>query len=1237
MPLIQEKTLVVTAGIRDQQRLEDLYETKNTWHFGVKDTPPLDTLFTRNQAQRLLVYNKQEFHIVLAYAEFAIHPNIPVLSNELWLHWLNARFCIEHTITLLNSIFFNFFICKTAQPDALRLTIFEVFYNEHKVNYVLVVRPPDALPGQYDAVEKFGKAYYPKYSKVSEQKYLPAVIIIQRKDVMPVLSFRKALPEDNDDIVEMIDSEDPELRRKHGDFYIAEHLLEAEGTSDNDKIIIAEFEEEIAENVKGAGLMWLSESIGIENLVKNFHLERLGNLARYTQGAKHARVLIEVFSVDQKSHRELYTKTQMDEILRTREETISKDGKFEGKAVLFSKFKYIYDELRKGTYYMKAYREKLEVAFDLPPGEHSHSENRLQFLGKASNGFLLKMFQLHPLVRFEYTYFSLSAMFSAFPDHDYCVTLVPSTANSSPCQRELLRFFLPVAHRPNSSVAENVFVAHRSTLFGELRVQRFESQELDEVRALISPSSSGRRTFVDGLEADDENKDEHAKEVLRIFEQIVESILENPLTDLSCFTIRCGQSKKHTDCPLVGFLVLCPFKAYDDLSKVFMMPRDQYNLTHNRGEIVMFRLHPFFQVWCTTILRTVALYENFKELYYIHYYSGTSLPNDLTYNMMPVEPRRMKKNLFNYKCFASHQNSLNQVPRASNLDICSSRMHVFCHNLQPTKFFTVKHSVLIVGVAQVCLAFLRVVIFSWNSKDLLNYKKYNCLPMVDITVLVPHGLVEAAYDSEFACGFCGTGRNCFVHIGNLNPFVRNVQHRMDVRHWVRFVPGTLKSINRQEKVIHLEDGCSLHYEKLVLLAAPRFGFEDKVFQGNSVPLNYVITSYRLDRIIFYRKLTEMTESEESYNIIVYGYGLAVYECLNFLVTHGCKAQNITYVQPHVPVVVEEQGNPEVDAGLDPIILEMVADLGITIYLSTNFSSFVFSPSKEYIEKVEFLSFPRKEKIVLACDLFVNYNRSSMTTAMEVVLAKAGIEVIDRQIVVNSRYCTNDRNIFAAGSYIIMQPKPNFQYTATSPQECAEKLAYELNMVKIVMQSRFSRPSMFTGLLPMGYQIVKFIQPKAVLIGQLPVTYSAVMTTYEDGDFCRIRLNKKMIVIEMVFVTKKPKRLYFMEYFCGKHSMLLNDLHGRFQSGWITNFLDFFQQPWTELLMHDRFEDLQLKNRRLLLSMLLMNNKDANVARGSLEASQRQRLEENVIDFVRTYRKDFTHEFALPEDWGVFNL
>ncbi|KAI8037540.1 cilia- and flagella-associated protein 61 [Drosophila gunungcola] len=1236
MPRIQDTVFVITAGIRDLRRIEDLYEAKNTWHFGPKATAPLETLFLKNQAQRLLVVNKQDFHLVLAYCEFANHPNIPVLSNDLWLHWLNVRFCLDLPITLLNTIFFNFLICKEGQPDILRLIILEVFYNEHKVNYIIVVKPPDCPPGQYDAVQAFGKTYYPKNSKVSEQMHLPSVIVIHRRDVMPFLSFRKALPEDNDDIVEMIDSEDPELRKKHGDFYIAEHLLNMEESDHNDNIIIAEFEEEIADNVKGAGLMWLSESVDIELLAKNFHLERLGNLVRYTTGIKHARVLFDVFSVEQKSYKDLYTETQMEEIYKTHVGEKNPEGPKKAKEVLFSKYKHIYEELRKGTYYMKAFKDQLEIAFDLPAGEHSHSENRLQYLGKASNGFLLKMFQLHPLVRFEYTFYSLSAMFSAFPNHDYCVTMVPGTATTSPCQRELLRFFLPVAHRPNSAVAENMFVAHRSTLFGDLRVQPVERREVDEIRTLISSHSRKRDTLCNEESEANNRLDYYTAEVLNTFEDIIESILENPLTESSCFTIRCGLSKKHLDCPLVGFLILCPFLLYEDLSSMFMLPPEQFPLTHNRGEIVMFKLHPYFQMWCNPIIRTVALYDNYRELYYVNHYNGISLPNDLMYNMMPVEPCRMKKNLFGYKC-VSYKRKTSRMSHVSNADSCGSRMRVFCHNLQPTKHLGGKNSLVIVGFSQICLAFLRTAIFAWNSKDLLNFKKYNCLPMVDISVLVPYGIVESAYDCEFLCSYCGEdGRNCYINTGNQNPFVKDVTHRMDVRHWVRFVPGTLKRINRQEKILHLLDGCSLHYEKLLLLAGSKFGFEDTVFNGHPTPLNYVTNNHRLDRIIFYHKLREMVESGESYNVIVYGYGLVVYECINFLVTHGCEAKNITYVQPHVPAELEDVGNPEVDARLDPIILEMVGDLGVTIYLSNNYSQFILSKDNLFIEKVQFVSVPSKKITELNCDLFVNYNSYNMNTGLENVLKEAGIEMIDRKIVVNARYITNDRSIYASGN-IVMLPIPNFQYTSTSPQECAEKLAYELNMVKIVMQSRYLRPFAFTGMLPMGYQIIKLIQPKPQLIGQLPIDYSESMTTYENGEFCRIRLNKNMIVIEIVCVTKSPKRLYFLEYFCGKHAMLLNDLHGRFQSGWIKNFLHFFQQPWTELIMHDRFEDLQLKNRRLLLSMLLMNNKDAMNVRNSLESTQRQKLEENVIDFVRTYRKDFVHEFALPEDWGDFNL
>lgn len=75
----------------------------------------------------------------------------------------------------------------------LKQVVQEVFYVEHKLNFVMVVRPPDQKDKEYEPALLLGKPYYPKSSHLSEQKHQPSVIIIRRKDIMPVISFRKAL------------------------------------------------------------------------------------------------------------------------------------------------------------------------------------------------------------------------------------------------------------------------------------------------------------------------------------------------------------------------------------------------------------------------------------------------------------------------------------------------------------------------------------------------------------------------------------------------------------------------------------------------------------------------------------------------------------------------------------------------------------------------------------------------------------------------------------------------------------------------------------------------------------------------------------------------------------------------------------------------------------------------------------------------------------------------------------
>lgn len=53
--------------------------------------------------------------------------------------------------------------------------------------------------------------------------------------------------EDNDDIVEIIDVDSPEMRRDHGDYFIAELLLGTSGNViENDKVVVTEVRSECA-------------------------------------------------------------------------------------------------------------------------------------------------------------------------------------------------------------------------------------------------------------------------------------------------------------------------------------------------------------------------------------------------------------------------------------------------------------------------------------------------------------------------------------------------------------------------------------------------------------------------------------------------------------------------------------------------------------------------------------------------------------------------------------------------------------------------------------------------------------------------------------------------------------------------------------------------------------------------------------------------------------------------------
>ncbi|XP_062128764.1 cilia- and flagella-associated protein 61 [Drosophila sulfurigaster albostrigata] len=1234
--------IVRTAGRYDCDQIEILLNATTSRVIGDKLEVPTAHLFQEYQTHRLIASLHNAALNILAYAEFCIYPNIPVLSNDLWVQWLRGRFCVDLPITLMNTIFLNFCVYHKEHDEILKLLLMEVFYREHKVNFLIIFRPPNFKPQEYEELNKYGRIYFPTDFDMYTRKNLPTIIVIKRLGLMPIISFRKALPEDNDDVVEMIDVDEPQMRIDRGDYYIAELLMGAGGKLDRDKIIVTE---DSGESSGSTGMMWLSENIDIEQLIINYDLEGVGNLISCTPDAPHNTVKLEVFSGEYHGLRSINTKGL--DFTNRRTVTLNPVEKYKltEQERVYAIFRYISDELKSAGTYMNSVPQTLVLTFDVPHRRSSGKKAKQQGLETAGKAFTLQNFILHPSLRMEYTYYYLSAMFSAYPDCDFCVVPIPPGIKFSPSLWALLQFFTRVPHRPNSKMSEEIFVAHRSSVYTDLGVYRLESEDLPDILSMFPHYISHKRSSETLLP--DINSNLLAFDEIRVanlLEQIVEDVLDNELSEFSVWIVRCGNEGRENS-TAVGFVVLRPFSNYESIYKQFYLPYEENYLTFERGEIVMLRLHPYFHMWSDEILRTVAIRTGYRELFYFQKFTDFVLPNDLAFKMMPVEPRRMKRNWFidtnDAKCF--RRPSLKVALPVINC--VKDNFYLFRHNLCPSKFIGNQSPLVIVGFSEICKALLRLMVFSWNTPDFKHVNTTNCLSYLDITVIVKYGEIEAEYDYDLECEYCTNPQSCYLNNCNSCPFVTDATQRLDLRNWIHFVPGKVEHIDCKEKVICLENNCKIHYEKLLLLCDTKYGLpghlQAKVPKGKvcDVPYNYAHINGRLDKIVLYYKILELNECKlPSKTIIIYGYTMAIYECIDFLLKHGVQPENIIYVQPLKVQAPEYLNIPVKDNNLDDILIDMITDLGITVYESTNFEDFTVYQTVYFIKTVNFRKCPQNELLSLPCNLFINFLENYLTALTEHMLIRSNIRVENREILVDENFCTNDPNIYAAGKNVAIIWKVFYQYTYTSEIEMAEKLIdiLELTQETSKRETRFSKPVMFRSLLPLGYKLLKLTAPKRYLLAKLDNSYSHVMTTYRNGDFCRVRLGTNKIVEEITCISQNlMKHLYFLEYFCGKHESLLNNLCSRYRIGLITNLIGYFEEPWTEYIMHDQFVEMQMKNQSMLKS-LFAKKEDLflvlKMEEDEFEGVCKHFVEENLLKFLRAHRHEFINKFALPEDW-----
>lgn len=147
------------------------------------------------------------------------------------------------------------------------------------------------------------------------------------------------------------------------------------------------------------------------------------------------------------------------------------------------------------------------------------------------------------------------------------------------------------------------------------------------------------------------------------------------------------------------------------------------------------------------------------------------------------------------------------------------------------------------------------------------------------------------------------------------------------------------------------------------------------------------------------------------------------------------------------------------------------------------------------------------------------------------------------ILVNQEFRTNDPDIYAVGSFVKITTPINYQHTYTSAQETAAKVRllpagqpYGHNNVNssplpqllhfmglrpygAKFEYRYSKPSYFHALLPLGYNITKVTMPRRFLASYVLPCIACPLTTYHEDNFCRIVLSPKQMVEEIVLVSK----------------------------------------------------------------------------------------------------------------------
>ncbi|KAF5296312.1 hypothetical protein FQA39_LY12529 [Lamprigera yunnana] len=1150
---------------------------------------------------------KDEVENPIAFVCLNDYPNVPSIPSWEWSSWLHNIYQLD-MVTPRNSLWIHLVVCDKRYVFTFTEPLLKSIFGEHPfLEYIILLIPPGICFVEF--MEGFGTRIVPP--GYYEPYRVQTLFLLIRQHFIAKYKVRRAVEEDNDDLAPLIHSYSKHLQDLYGKFYIAEMITthpeagrqvivaEYQGTAVaililnstvNDVRLNDEFElapfyglrkphpNDVQEIVVAHSLANLSQESD-DNSLSKLHLreessesssivteeeqEEEGRVAEYPEDDIS---LIDVTSVHLLLRKPLESIRQLSTVSNAFSATTLSLSDYE--MHLFSNRNALsrvdFGELEYNaakSIVRNSYLFFVDVIF-LAISETEDDVVVPTYLGNI-NAFTLELSVSQIEHETESIPLLLEAAFECYPDREYCVISLPSTCPPFPT----LDHFVHIAPRSTSIYAHELYVVHKNAINSNFKVRASKISDVEAVQNLT------KNVML-----------RHA-----LMDHFLSAVCEGE--DFLSYVLM-------TEDKVVGVAVVrgeCEYEyinSHYDFSKWIV---DDHHKKTSFGVLLHLVLSPIFLRQCRFFLKEILRLSDYSVMSYRVKPVDTNtlfrvrpLCGAISY-MIPVRPRRIPEFTQTDLDNCRPEEFVTQEREPFALYIITSH---YC----TLKHYEINARIVVVGCSTTALAFL----------DSLTSPNKSCnANFTNVTIISPHGF---GYPKTYS----KTRDMMFI---NRTSYNYRQMLLISMRTHVNIIDGVVTKINRKTKTVMINETSLVPYDLLFLMCGRQFqkplpSGGTKLKTQRELPENIFFINTELDATRALTQLKLITEliPKHKYMVIVYGFAIEAYCCIAALLEYGVPGKYITFVEPYPPQNRDHTLQQIIDPEVDSAVTVTIENERIAHYKSYYFVDWTTDKETAHTICVTFES--RHRRIFLDCVAMFMYNDKIVSPKTFMAIINAGL-VFDGALVIGPDCKTNDPYIYGAGTltkYSRRYYADHLSHKCFNVEEIGFELGQQVRRKLIpnydqqpdedmltctkgnMIVPQYKKPLIIRCHLPGCLQYLSVTKPGIqvpLLIAMSSENYGEVLVTgdcktIDKQGYFRLHLNQYGIVETITCLAKFNIDFQNLTSLWGKHEKLLNNLKFRFQMGLVADLFEYFKEPWTCAIYHDRFPDLQNIIHKLML-------------------------------------------------------